>query len=66
MTGVPKSEQSPNMKLPLSDVLRQAEPLLSRILIALDANYDEIQVRACHSHQEAKIRSVSFPSIDLI
>lgn len=59
MTGVPKSEQGPNMKLPLSDVLRQAEPLLSRILIALDANYDEIQVRACYFNQEAKYRSFS-------
>lgn len=38
-----KSEQSSSMKLPLSDVVLQAEPLLERILIALDADYIEIQ-----------------------
>lgn len=33
------------MKLPLSDVVSQAEPLLARILMTLDADYVEIQVR---------------------
>lgn len=38
------------MKLPLSDVVLQAEPLLERILITLDADYIEIQVRTLLHH----------------
>ncbi|KAJ1522847.1 hypothetical protein ONE63_001995 [Megalurothrips usitatus] len=40
-SGILKSEQS--MELPLSDVVRQAEGLLQRILTALEADYVEIQ-----------------------